>query len=312
MEHSVSSTSHSDPSLDPNINGSIGESPHPSQTIQPPPSLARGVDEEYEEEEKRNNTTFVPGIDDSSEKKAGRRKINIEFIEDKSRRHITFSKRKAGIMKKAFELSTLTGTQVLLLVASETGHVYTFATPKLQPLITKAEGKNLIQACLNSSDIPPLNPMQTAMQLAAEESAILRQQQAQQVQQQQQQYLNAMSAHQASTQADVYDPEKQKEQAKQGYPQTAQSMANALGYSPAGFNPNMMGYMMGSAGMMPGARYAYPSTPQAYAMAQPSVANQQRVTASLALQSLPQVPVQMQHHPGMTMQPSGQPVQPDN
>lgn len=87
-----------------------------------------------------------------SEKKAGRRKINIEFIEDKSRRHITFSKRKAGLMKKAYELSTLTGTQTLLLVASETGHVYTFATPKLQPLITKPEGKNLIQACLNSPD----------------------------------------------------------------------------------------------------------------------------------------------------------------
>jgi hypothetical protein len=58
-------------------------------------------------------------------KKAGRRKINIEFIEDKSCRHITFSKRKAGIMKKAYELSALTGTQVLLLVAAETGHVYT-------------------------------------------------------------------------------------------------------------------------------------------------------------------------------------------
>ena len=34
------------------------------------------------------------------DKKAGRRKIKIEFIQDKSRRHITFSKRKAGIMKK--------------------------------------------------------------------------------------------------------------------------------------------------------------------------------------------------------------------
>lgn len=90
------------------------------------------------------------------QKRAGRRKINIEFIKDKSRRHITFSKRKAGIMKKAYELSTLTGTQVLLLVASETGHVYTFATPKLQPLITKTEGKNLIQACLNAPDPTPL------------------------------------------------------------------------------------------------------------------------------------------------------------
>jgi len=93
---------------------------------------------------------------DPEKLKTGRRKINIEFIEDKSRRHITFSKRKAGIMKKAYELSTLTGTQVLLLVASETGHVYTFATPKLQPLITKPEGKNLIQSCLNAPEVSPV------------------------------------------------------------------------------------------------------------------------------------------------------------
>src|SRR4051812_2610970 len=34
------------------------------------------------------------------EKRAGRRKIKIEYIDDKSRRHITFSKRKACILKK--------------------------------------------------------------------------------------------------------------------------------------------------------------------------------------------------------------------
>ena len=42
--------------------------------------------------------------DDDDDKKpsrrSGRRKIKIEYIEDKTRRHITFSKRKAGIMKK--------------------------------------------------------------------------------------------------------------------------------------------------------------------------------------------------------------------
>lgn len=92
--------------------------------------------------------------DDDDDEKGGRerRKIEIKFITDKSRRHITFSKRKAGIMKKAYELSVLTGTQVLLLVVSETGLVYTFTTPKLQPLVTKAEGKNLIQACLNAPE----------------------------------------------------------------------------------------------------------------------------------------------------------------
>jgi pheromone receptor transcription factor len=35
--------------------------------------------------------------DKPKEKKAGRQKIKIEFIQDKSRRHITFSKRKASM-----------------------------------------------------------------------------------------------------------------------------------------------------------------------------------------------------------------------
>jgi len=94
-------------------------------------------------------------LDDDEDEEGGkkeRRKIEIAFIKDKSRRHITFSKRKAGIMKKAYELSVLTGTQVLLLVVSETGLVYTFTTPKLQPLVTKPEGKNLIQSCLNAPE----------------------------------------------------------------------------------------------------------------------------------------------------------------
>ncbi|KAF8133764.1 SRF-TF-domain-containing protein [Boletus edulis] len=99
---------------------------------------AESVGDDEDEEEK------------PKDKKAGRRKIKIEFIQDKSRRHITFSKRKA--VPQAYELSTLTGTQVLLLVVSETGLVYTFTTAKLQPLVTQPEGKNLIQACLNSSN----------------------------------------------------------------------------------------------------------------------------------------------------------------
>ncbi len=44
----------------------------------------------------------------------------------------------------------------MLLVASETGHVYTFATRKLQPMITSESGKALIQTCLNSPDPSPL------------------------------------------------------------------------------------------------------------------------------------------------------------
>ncbi|QRW00500.1 SRF-type transcription factor (DNA-binding and dimerization domain) [Ceratobasidium sp. AG-Ba] len=133
-----------------------------------PASATAGGDDVFHQEdgEDAEDDDEEEGGRKGSEKKAGRRKIKIEFIQDKSRRHITFSKRKAGIMKKAsrspsrhalaltalqaYELSTLTGTQVLLLVVSETGLVYTFTTAKLQPLVTQPEGKNLIQACLNA------------------------------------------------------------------------------------------------------------------------------------------------------------------
>ncbi len=59
-----------------------------------------------------------------------------------------------SLPRQAYELSVLTGTQVLLLVVSETGLVYTFTTPKLQPLVTKAEGKNLIQVSAHRA-FPP-------------------------------------------------------------------------------------------------------------------------------------------------------------
>lgn len=51
---------------------------------------------------KRQRVNAAADEDDDDDDKPGRerRKIDIKFIQDKSRRHITFSKRKAGIMKK--------------------------------------------------------------------------------------------------------------------------------------------------------------------------------------------------------------------
>jgi hypothetical protein len=45
----------------------------------------------------------------------------------------------------------LTGTQVFLLVVSETGLVYIFTSPKFQPVVAKPEGKRLIQECLDAA-----------------------------------------------------------------------------------------------------------------------------------------------------------------
>lgn len=69
-------------------------------------------------------------------------------------------------MKKAHELSVLTGAQVLLIVASDTNHVYTFVTPKLRPIIGEEEGRNLVQSCLASSAAAAAGPHAAA---AAEE-----------------------------------------------------------------------------------------------------------------------------------------------
>ena len=58
----------------------------------------------------RTSNAAAADDDDDDDDKPGRerRKIEIKFIQDKSRRHITFSKRKAGIMKKVrFSLNTL-------------------------------------------------------------------------------------------------------------------------------------------------------------------------------------------------------------
>lgn len=80
----------------------------------------------------------------------GKQKIPISFMQDRVRRCSTFSKRKAGLMKKAFELAELTGAEVLLLVASETNHVYTFTTNRLKDMIESDQGRELIQSCLGS------------------------------------------------------------------------------------------------------------------------------------------------------------------
>jgi hypothetical protein len=62
---------------------------------------------------KRNRMSAEDDDDDDDKPGRERRKIEIKFIQDKSRRHITFSKRKAGIMKKV--RASRRDTQPLLL-----------------------------------------------------------------------------------------------------------------------------------------------------------------------------------------------------
>ncbi|XP_018117178.1 serum response factor isoform X1 [Xenopus laevis] len=154
--------------------GSSGSSDSGEEEDPPGRGIKRGLNElELPEQGGAAGVVGYPGASGTvsgakpGKKTRGRVKIKMEFIDNKLRRYTTFSKRKTGIMKKAYELSTLTGTQVLLLVASETGHVYTFATRKLQPMITSETGKALIQTCLNSPDSPPRSDPSTDQRMSA-------------------------------------------------------------------------------------------------------------------------------------------------
>ncbi|XP_028768560.1 MADS-box protein SOC1-like [Neltuma alba] len=56
----------------------------------------------------------------------GRGKIEIKRIENANSRQVTFSKRRSGLLKKAYELSVLCDAQVAVIVFSQQGRLYEF------------------------------------------------------------------------------------------------------------------------------------------------------------------------------------------
>jgi hypothetical protein len=57
-----------------------------------------------------------------------RGKTQLRRIENPTSRQVTFSKRRNGLLKKAFELSVLCDAEVALIVFSARGKLYEFAS----------------------------------------------------------------------------------------------------------------------------------------------------------------------------------------
>lgn len=57
-----------------------------------------------------------------------RGKTQMKRIENAASRQVTFSKRRNGLLKKAFELSVLCDAEVALIVFSNTGKLYEFSS----------------------------------------------------------------------------------------------------------------------------------------------------------------------------------------
>nr|ODN87816.1 hypothetical protein L203_03017 [Cryptococcus depauperatus CBS 7841] len=67
----------------------------------------------------------------------GRKKIEIRPLTDERNRNVTFLKRKAGLMKKAWELSVLCAADVSILIFSNTGKAYEFSSKGLDSEIER-------------------------------------------------------------------------------------------------------------------------------------------------------------------------------
>ncbi|KAL2482616.1 Agamous-like MADS-box protein AGL19 [Forsythia ovata] len=67
----------------------------------------------------------------------GRGKVELKRIENPSSRQVTFSKRRNGLLKKAFELSVLCDAEVALLIFSPSAKVFQFASHDIQRTIAK-------------------------------------------------------------------------------------------------------------------------------------------------------------------------------
>ncbi|XP_034919256.1 agamous-like MADS-box protein AGL62 [Populus alba] len=65
----------------------------------------------------------------------GRQKIKIEKIAKKSHLQVTFSKRRAGLFKKASELSTLCGVDVAMIVFSPAQKAFSFGHPTVDSMM---------------------------------------------------------------------------------------------------------------------------------------------------------------------------------
>ncbi|WWD01145.1 hypothetical protein V866_008084 [Kwoniella sp. B9012] len=67
----------------------------------------------------------------------GRKKIEIRPLTDERNRNVTFLKRKAGLMKKAWELSVLCGADVNILIFNAAGKAYEFSSKELDEEIDR-------------------------------------------------------------------------------------------------------------------------------------------------------------------------------
>uniref|UniRef100_A0A8D0FCC9 MADS-box domain-containing protein n=1 Tax=Strix occidentalis caurina TaxID=311401 RepID=A0A8D0FCC9_STROC len=67
----------------------------------------------------------------------GRKKIQISRILDQRNRQVTFTKRKFGLMKKAYELSVLCDCEIALIIFNSTNRLFQYASTDMDKVLLK-------------------------------------------------------------------------------------------------------------------------------------------------------------------------------
>ncbi|XP_073288517.1 agamous-like MADS-box protein AGL15 isoform X1 [Primulina huaijiensis] len=80
----------------------------------------------------------------------GRGKIEIKKIENANSRQVTFSKRRAGLLKKAHELAVLCDADVAVIVFSSTGRLFEFSSSEMKSILSR------YNKCLDSTQVAAL------------------------------------------------------------------------------------------------------------------------------------------------------------
>ncbi|CAI9787180.1 unnamed protein product [Fraxinus pennsylvanica] len=86
----------------------------------------------------------------------GRGRVELKRIEKKINRHVTFSKRRSGLLKKAHEISLLCDADVGLIVFSTRGKLYEYATDAcMEKILERYERYSYEETQLTSTNVEP-------------------------------------------------------------------------------------------------------------------------------------------------------------
>uniref|UniRef100_A0A8C0GC06 Myocyte enhancer factor 2B n=1 Tax=Chelonoidis abingdonii TaxID=106734 RepID=A0A8C0GC06_CHEAB len=88
----------------------------------------------------------------------GRKKIQISRILDQRNRQVTFTKRKFGLMKKAYELSVLCDCEIALIIFNSTNRLFQYASTDMDKVLLKYTEYSEPHESRTNSDILEVTP----------------------------------------------------------------------------------------------------------------------------------------------------------